>query len=91
MSRSNGKPKVSLQLYCCKIMFDYRCQDYLLIHRGVAGTTELCGKTTTNDSVFQLESGEFNVIFRSSEERNFTGFQMYVICFREDEADIKGA
>ena len=56
----------------------------------MAGTTELCGNTTTNDSVLELQSGAFDVTFRSSEERNFTGFQMVVICFRPDERDMEG-
>ena len=65
-----------------------RCQDYILIDRGVGGTTEICGNTTGE---LQLESGEFNVFFRSNDNNNdHQGFEMLIICFQPSEADLEG-
>ena len=59
----------------------------------MGGTTEICGNTTGKDSVLELESHEFNVFFRTSEQNEngeFRGFQMYIICFQQTEADLEG-
>lgn len=67
-----------------------RCQDYLLIDRGDFGTTEICGNKTPNSSLLQLESHSFKVFFRTSEQNRYPGFEMYVICFKEEERDLPG-
>ncbi|CAI8024931.1 hypothetical protein GBAR_LOCUS14443 [Geodia barretti] len=36
------------------------------------------------------QSGNFTVYFRTSEEGKFGGFEMYVICFREEDRDRRG-
>ena len=74
----------------CTIAMSYRCQDYILIDHDVGGTTEICGNTTGKDSVLGLESGEFNVFFRSSEQNKYGGFQMYIICFQVSETNLEG-
>ena len=56
----------------------------------MAGTTEICGNTTANDAVAELELGKFTVFFRSSEMLSFKGFEMYIICFRPDERNLPG-
>ncbi|CAI8027326.1 hypothetical protein GBAR_LOCUS15632 [Geodia barretti] len=66
------------------------CQDYILIDHGMSRTTELCGNSTSNDSMSELETGNFTVYFRTSEEKKFGGFEMYVICFREADRDRRG-
>ena len=38
----------------------------------------------------ELESGSFTVIFRTSEEKKFGGFEIHVICFREEDRDRRG-
>jgi hypothetical protein len=65
-----------------------RCQDYIIIDRDEFGTDEFCG----SDSLIELKLnvGKFKVLFRSSEEVKGTGFQMYIICFREEERDPPG-
>ena len=72
------------------IYIDRRCQDYILIDRGVAGTTEICGNTTSKESEGELEYGKFTVFFRSSERLRFRGFEMQIVCFRPDERDLPG-
>ena len=67
-----------------------RCQDYILIDRGDFGTTEICGNTSFILSDLKLNGGKFKVFFRSSEEVMGEGFQMYIICFREEERDLPG-
>ena len=62
-----------------------RCQDYLLIDNGPFGTTELCGNTTT---VLELQTGDFTVYFRTSEEGRRRGFEMYVVCFNPGTVTI---
>ena len=42
------------------------------------------------DSVLELESGNFNVLFRTSEATTFSGFEMYVICFEPLERGLPG-
>ena len=44
------------------LYIDRRCQDYILIDRGVAGTTEICGNTTSEESEGELESGKFSFL-----------------------------
>ena len=57
----------------------------------MGGTTEICGNTTGRDSELQLQSGEFKVFFRSSDNNNnHRGFVMLIICFQPSEADFKG-
>ena len=56
----------------------------------MAGTTEICGDTTSNNSVLELEGNSFTVKFRSSEETKGEGFEMYVICFEKAERDMEG-
>ena len=68
----------------------YRCQDYIRINRGTFGTTEICGNQTSMDSVLELQSGDFDVFFRTSEETTFPGFEMYVICFEPLERRLPG-
>ena len=68
----------------------YRCQDYILIDRGAFGTTELCGNMGGKDSLLQLESGNFSVFFRTSEQKKDTGFEMYAICFEPEEQNVSG-
>ncbi|CAI8014636.1 hypothetical protein GBAR_LOCUS9133, partial [Geodia barretti] len=63
-----------------------RCQDYILIDRGTSGPTEICGNSS-NGAMSELESGSFTVIFRTSEEKKFGGFEIHVICFREEDRD----
>jgi hypothetical protein len=67
-----------------------KCQDYILIDRGMSGTTEICGNSASNDSVLELESGSFTVFFRTSEEKKLGGFEMYIICFRAADRDRRG-
>ena len=67
-----------------------RCQDYILIDYGDFGTREICGNTSPISGILQFNEGKFKVFFRSSEEVNGEGFQMYVICFREAERDQPG-
>ena len=45
-----------------------RCQDYVQILRGSFGSTDICGNLPSNDSVLELEFGDFIVVFRTSEE-----------------------
>ena len=73
----------------------FRCQDYIRIDRGSFGSTEICGNAITNASLSELQSGSFTVFFRSSEDLGedevvYKGFQMYVLCFRSEEADSPG-
>ena len=78
-------------LFCFSALFlHFRCQDYILIDRGMGGTTEICGNSSSDDSVLELQSPEFTVFFRTSEEKKFRGFQMYIICFREADRDRRG-
>ena len=72
------------------VLLLYRCSDYILIDRGTGGTTEVCGNTPGDNSMLQLQSGEFKVFFRTSEENTVKGFQMYIICFQPSEADLEG-
>ena len=67
-----------------------RCQDYVLIDRGFGGSTEVCGNTSTRDSVLQLQSGGFRVFFRSSEVRKFAGFRMFIVCVNEGDTGEPG-
>ncbi|CAI8044885.1 hypothetical protein GBAR_LOCUS24857, partial [Geodia barretti] len=62
------------------------CQDYILIDRGTSRPTEICGNSS-NDSTSELQSGNFTVIFRTSEEKKSGGFVMYIVCFREEDRD----
>ena len=50
----------------------------ILIDKDPFGTTELCGNTTT---VLELQTGNFTVYFRTSEEGRRRGFEMFVVCF----------
>ena len=68
----------------------FRCRDYILIDRGEFGTTEICGNQTSMDSVLELQSADFKVFFRTSEETKNTGFEMYAICFEPEERDLEG-
>ena len=65
-----------------------RCSDYVIIDRGIAGTTEICGNSPSSDSRIQLNN--FTVTFRSDKERTYTGFEMYVTCFWPEEANKEG-
>ena len=65
-----------------------RCQDYIIIDRGSFGSNEFCGNVSLNES--RLNVGKFKVLFRSSEEVMGAGFQMYIICFKDEERDIEG-
>jgi hypothetical protein len=67
-----------------------RCQDYILIDRGISGTSEICGNSIPNATVSELQSGNFTVYFRTSEKKKLGGFEMYVICFREADRDRRG-
>ena len=67
-----------------------RCQDYILIDRGPFGTTELCGNSTSDDSVLELESRNFTVYFRTSEDTVARGFQMLIVCFNHEERNLEG-
>ena len=91
----DGNEKFNKQISCNNsvnnlVLLLYRCSDYILIERGTGGTTEVCGNTTGNNSMLQLQSGEFKVFFRTSEENTVKEFQMYIICFQPSEADIEG-
>ena len=67
-----------------------RCQDYILIDPGSFGTTELCGNSTSHDSVLQLQSRNFTVYFRTSEDTVARGFRMLIVCFNPEERDLEG-
>ena len=58
------------------------------IVRDPAGVVEECGNTTGELSVLQLEFGNFTVVFRTSEETEGEGFQMYVVCFKPAETAL---
>ena len=88
----DGNEKFNKQISCVNnlVLLLYRCSDYILIDHGVNRTIEICGNTPGNNSMLQLQSGEFKVFFRTSEENNVKGFQMYIICFQPMEADLEG-
>ena len=92
----DGNEKFNKQISCNNsvnnlVLLLYRCSDYILIERGTGGTTEVCGNTPGDNSMLQLQSGEFKVFFRTSEENTVKGFQMYIICFLPpSEADLEG-
>jgi hypothetical protein len=67
-----------------------KCQDYILIDRGVGGTTEICGNSVPKDSLMELQPRNFTVFFRTSETEKFTGFEMYIICFQPEERNQTG-
>ena len=67
-----------------------RCQDYVQIQRGSFGSTDICGTLPSNDSVLELEFGDFTVVFRTSEEVRRRGFEMYTLCFRGAERNMPG-
>ena len=67
-----------------------RCQDYVQILRGSFGSTDICGTLPSNDSVLELEFGDFIVVFRTSEEVRGKGFEMYALCFRPAERNMAG-
>ena len=55
------------------------------------GVVEECGTTPSEFGVLQLESGNFTVVFRTSEDSVVgNGFQMYVICYKPAETSLKG-
>ena len=54
----------------------------------MGGTTEICGNVPP--TVLNLEFGTVKIFFRSSETVKFKGFEMYIICFRQDERDLPG-
>ena len=56
-----------------------RCQDYILINSGNS-TQEICGNLSSNSELSAILSNSMNIVFRSSEEQNFTGFFMLVFC-----------
>ena len=67
----------------------FRCQDSLIVDRGNFGTTEVCGSRTlelnsSRSSVLNLQPQSFTILFRTSEEVRGKGFQMYVICFKDE-------
>ena len=65
-----------------------RCQDYIIIDRDDFGTDEFCGNKSLIE--LKLNVGKFKVFFRSSEEVTRGGFQMYIICFRQEEESLPG-
>ena len=72
----------------------FRCQDSLIINRGNFGTTEVCGRRTlelnsSTSSVLNLQPQSFTILFRTSEEARGKGFQMYVICFKDEPLEGK--
>ncbi|CAI8036334.1 hypothetical protein GBAR_LOCUS20360 [Geodia barretti] len=69
---------------------NFRCQDYLQIVRGEFGTTDNCGTTPSMDAVIELEFGDYTTVFRTSEEIQGEGFQMYTICFQPLERNLEG-
>ena len=73
-----------------KKLSPHRCQDFILIDRGISGTSEICGNSIPNATVSELQSGNFTVYFRTSEKKKLGGFEMYVICFREADRDRRG-
>ena len=82
--------KVILNYTLCAVCIYFRCQDYILIDRGSFGTTEICGNSTSGDSVLELQSRNFTVYFRTSEEKTIKGFQMYIVCFNKEERNLEG-
>lgn len=72
-----------------KIMYILRCEDYIQISHGDSGIiySELCGNNTQQ---LNLEFGNANVIFRTSESIQGVGFQMVAICFRETDTNLPG-
>lgn len=75
---------VVIILYCIY----RRCQDYVQIDRGNFGVSEVCGNTTSTDTVMELEFGNYTVVFRTSDEDRGEGFEMYSICFKPEEKDL---
>ena len=68
-----------------------RCQDYLQIRRPLGGDVEECGTTPSTSSLLELESGNFTVVFRTSEDDVVgDGFEMYIICYRPSETKLPG-
>ena len=52
---------------------------------------EECGTTPSESSLLELETGNFTVVFRSSEDDVVgDGFQMYVICYKPSEDNLSG-
>ena len=60
------------------------------IVRGEFGTTDNCGTTPSMDAVIELEFGDYTTVFRTSEEIQGEGFQMYTICFQPLERNLEG-
>ena len=63
------------------VMFMPRCQDYILIDRGILEPHEICGNFSSNSYLPQFShSNSMKILFRSSEEQRYTGFFMWVVC-----------
>ena len=76
------------------IIIIYRCQDYILIKDSRTNPIEICGNYSSNaetDLASFVQSSSMNVIFRTSEEGRFTGFEMLVACFKPAQCDLEGA
>ena len=68
---------------------NYRCQDYVkLIFGPVGGDYEECGNTTSGVSMSQLAFSNLTVVFRTSEDVQGEGFEMYGLCFKQSEASL---
>ena len=87
----NGIPRSAILLKCLRKYHLRRCQDYILIDRGAAGVTEICGNLSTAfDSIFSLDFGSLRVVFRSGEaSEGFTGFSMVLYCINP-QCDFRG-
>ena len=63
------------------------------IQRRYYGKIEECGSSPSQYSVVEVEDGTFTVVFRTNPENsiNYTGFQMYVTCFKPAEKNKRSA
>lgn len=76
----------------------FRCEGSLIIDLGDFGTTEVCGQTlnVSGSSYLNQHPQSLRILFRtgefehtSDEETRGKGFQMYVICFKDEPLEGK--
>ena len=72
----------------------FRCQDSLIIDRGDFGTTEVCGNRTlelnlSSSSILNLQPESYRIVFRTGVGGRGRGFQMYVICYKDEPLEGK--
>ena len=51
----------------------------------------MCGTTPGRSSLWEIDNGKINVVFRTSEDECVGGgFEMYIICYIPAESDLPG-